>query len=190
MNELANVVPGQRPGNLGHASLPGSIVHVDGRLIAAKFDARDETELIVRGFHRLRVIQVERLTRWVEPKARPSIVIGTSTMPRFESPLFPLARCPTHRRVLQPGARGTDTEHAQVVRSDRQGLRWKSGVRSLARLKRRDFSRPRRSSVERDKEGDDFVHLRWEENKEGDTVHGARLTIETDAGVSISISSP
>ena len=31
------------------------------------------------------------------------------------------------------------------------------------------------------------MHLRWEETKEGDTVHGARLTIETGAGFPISI---
>ncbi len=29
------------------------------------------------------------------------------------------------------------------------------------------------------------MHLRWEETKEGDTVHGARLTIETGAGFPI-----
>ena len=34
------------------------------------------------------------------------------------------------------------------------------------------------------------MHLRWEETKEGDTVHGARLTIETGAGFPISISTP
>ncbi len=32
------------------------------------------------------------------------------------------------------------------------------------------------------------MHLRWEETKEGDTVGGARLTIETGAGFPISIS--
>ena len=64
----------------------------------------------------------------------------------------------------------------------------KPGVRFLARSKRRKVSGPRRSSVERDKEGDGFVHLRWEETKEGDTVGGARLTIETGAGFPISIS--
>jgi hypothetical protein len=31
------------------------------------------------------------------------------------------------------------------------------------------------------------VHLRWEETKEGDTVHGARLRVETGAGFPISI---
>ncbi len=30
------------------------------------------------------------------------------------------------------------------------------------------------------------MHLRWEETKEGDTVQGARLTIETGAGFPIS----
>ena len=45
----------------------------------------------------------------------------------------------------------------------------------------------RRSLVERDKEEGGFVHFRWEETKEGDTVYGARLTIETGAGFPISI---
>jgi hypothetical protein len=57
----------------------------------------------------------------------------------------------------------------------------KPGVRFLARSKRRKNSRPRRSSVERDKDREGFVHLQWEETKEGDTVHGARMTIETGA---------
>ena len=36
----------------------------------------------------------------------------------------------------------------------------------------------RRSSVERNKEGDGIGRLRWRETKEGDAVGGARLTIE------------
>ncbi len=36
----------------------------------------------------------------------------------------------------------------------------------------------RRSSVERNKEGDGFVRFRWGETKEQDAVGGARLTIE------------
>jgi hypothetical protein len=39
----------------------------------------------------------------------------------------------------------------------------------------------RRSSVERNKEGDGFARLRWGETKEGDAVGGARLTIEISA---------
>jgi hypothetical protein len=39
----------------------------------------------------------------------------------------------------------------------------------------------RRSSVERNKERDDFVRFRWGETKEQDAVGGARLTIETGA---------
>ena len=39
----------------------------------------------------------------------------------------------------------------------------------------------RRSSVERDKDGDGFARLRWEETREGNTVGGARQTIETGA---------
>ena len=48
------------------------IVHMEGRLISFQLEARDETELVARGFHRLRVIQVERLARRVEAKRRPS----------------------------------------------------------------------------------------------------------------------
>ena len=45
----------------------------------------------------------------------------------------------------------------------------------------------RRSSVERNKEGDGFVRLRLEETKEGDTVGGARLTLEIGADFPIGI---
>ena len=41
--------------------------------------------------------------------------------------------------------------------------------------------------MERDKEGDGFVRLGWEETKEGDTVGGARLTIETGSLFTIGI---
>ena len=55
-----------------------------------------------------------------------------------ESPFFPLARVgPTHRRVPQPGAQGTDREHPQAgscqTAKDDGG---KPGVRFLARSKR------------------------------------------------------
>ena len=42
--------------------------------------------------------------------------------------------------------------------------------------------------VERDKEEDGFVRLGLEETKEGDTVDGARLTIETGSLFTIGIS--
>jgi predicted thioesterase len=48
------------------------IVHMEGRLISFKLEARDESELIARGFHRLRVIQVDRLARRVEAKRHSS----------------------------------------------------------------------------------------------------------------------
>ena len=47
------------------------VVHLEGRLIAFKLEPRDESELIARGFHRLRVIQVDRLARRVEAKRGP-----------------------------------------------------------------------------------------------------------------------
>ena len=48
------------------------VVHMEGHLIAFKLEARDETEVIARGFHRLRIIQVERLAHRVEAKTRAS----------------------------------------------------------------------------------------------------------------------
>jgi fluoroacetyl-CoA thioesterase len=49
------------------------VVHLDGRVISFKLEARDEAELIARGLHRLRVIQVERLARRVEAKRSPPV---------------------------------------------------------------------------------------------------------------------
>ena len=48
------------------------VVHREGGLISFQLEARDETEVIARGFHRLRVIHVERLARRVEAKRHPS----------------------------------------------------------------------------------------------------------------------
>jgi predicted thioesterase len=47
------------------------VVHMEGRSISFQLEARDETERIARGFHRLRVIHVERLARRVEAKRCP-----------------------------------------------------------------------------------------------------------------------
>jgi len=47
------------------------VVHMEGRLISFQLQARDEAEVIARGFHRLRVVQVERLARRVEAKRHP-----------------------------------------------------------------------------------------------------------------------
>jgi predicted thioesterase len=44
------------------------VVHHEKRSISFQLEARDETELIARGFHRLNVIQVERLARRVGAK--------------------------------------------------------------------------------------------------------------------------
>ena len=63
------------------------------------------------------------------------------------------------------------------------------GGSSLDRNEEQD-SGLRRSLVERDKEGDGFVRLGWEETKEGDTVGGARLTIETGSLFTIGINIP
>lgn len=48
------------------------VVHMEGRLIAFKLEARDEVEVIARGFHRRRVIQVSRFARRLETKTHPS----------------------------------------------------------------------------------------------------------------------
>jgi predicted thioesterase len=49
------------------------VVHVEHRLISFQLEARDESELVARGFHRLSIIEVERLARRVEAKRRPSV---------------------------------------------------------------------------------------------------------------------
>jgi predicted thioesterase len=47
------------------------VVHIEGRLVSFQLEARDRAEVIARGFHRLRVIQIERLARRVEAKRGP-----------------------------------------------------------------------------------------------------------------------
>jgi predicted thioesterase len=47
------------------------IVHADGPAISFQFEARDDRELIARGFHKLRVIQVDRFARRVAAKRAP-----------------------------------------------------------------------------------------------------------------------
>ena len=61
------------------------------------------------------------------------------------------------------------------------------GGSSLDRNEEQD-SGLRHPLVERDKEEDGFVRLGLEETKEGDTVGGARLTIETGSLFTIGIS--
>lgn len=59
---------------IGHAvTCIARVVHVEGRQVSFRLEARDETELIARGFHRLRIIQVERLARRVDAKRRPPV---------------------------------------------------------------------------------------------------------------------
>lgn len=48
------------------------VVHMEGTRISFQLEARDQSERIARGFHRLRVIQVERLARRVEAKRSPT----------------------------------------------------------------------------------------------------------------------
>lgn len=44
------------------------VVHADGASVAFQLEARDERELVCRGFHRLRVISVERFAKRVRGK--------------------------------------------------------------------------------------------------------------------------
>ena len=46
------------------------IVHVEGPRISLQLQARDEDEVIAKGFHKLLVIRVERFARKVQRKAR------------------------------------------------------------------------------------------------------------------------
>jgi fluoroacetyl-CoA thioesterase len=48
------------------------VIRIDSGVISFQLEARDEAELIARGFHRLRVIQVERLARRIDTKRRSS----------------------------------------------------------------------------------------------------------------------
>src|SRR5215472_13044049 len=65
-------------------------------------------------------------------------------------------------------ARGTEREHPlRCIKSDSQRRRWKIR-RAVARAieTRNKIPGLRRSSVERNKEGDGFVRFRWGETKE------------------------
>lgn len=48
------------------------IVHADGPSVAFQLEARDEQETVCRGFHRLRVISIERFARRVHAKTGPT----------------------------------------------------------------------------------------------------------------------
>jgi predicted thioesterase len=51
------------------------VVHVEGSLISFQLEARDEYELIGRGFHKLRVINVDRFAQKVRGKGgNPSLL--------------------------------------------------------------------------------------------------------------------
>ena len=65
VDHLAATPVGQTVSCIAH------IVHIEGPLISFQLEARDETELIARGFHRLRVIQADRLARRVDAKRQP-----------------------------------------------------------------------------------------------------------------------
>lgn len=44
------------------------VVHVDGQVVTFQVEARDEVELLAKGIHRRRVIDVDRFARRVERK--------------------------------------------------------------------------------------------------------------------------
>lgn len=46
------------------------VVHVEGPALSFQFEARDEREVIAKGFHKLRIIQVDRFARRVDDKIR------------------------------------------------------------------------------------------------------------------------
>ncbi|MDG3002404.1 thioesterase family protein [Paludisphaera mucosa] len=48
------------------------VVHVEGSRVSFQLEARDESEVIARGFHRLHVIDAGRLARRVDSKRRRS----------------------------------------------------------------------------------------------------------------------
>lgn len=47
----------------------GRVIQVNNTLISLQLEARDPTECIARGFHRLRIIHVDRFARRVEAKS-------------------------------------------------------------------------------------------------------------------------
>jgi predicted thioesterase len=55
-----------------HVTCRARVVHVHGQEIAFQLEARDERELVCRGFHRLHVICVERFARRVRGKVPPA----------------------------------------------------------------------------------------------------------------------
>jgi fluoroacetyl-CoA thioesterase len=59
---------------VGHAvTCLARVVHTEGRLIAFKLEARDDAEVIARGFHRRRVIQVDRFARRLAARTPPPV---------------------------------------------------------------------------------------------------------------------
>lgn len=60
------------PTPLGHmVTCSARVIHVDGARLTFQLEARDETELIARGLHKLQVIQVAGFAQRVQRKARP-----------------------------------------------------------------------------------------------------------------------
>jgi predicted thioesterase len=46
------------------------VIHVQGPVVTFQIEARDETEILARGLHRRRIIDVDRFRRRVERKGR------------------------------------------------------------------------------------------------------------------------
>lgn len=60
------------PTPLGHTvTCTARVIHVDGARITFQVEARDETELIARGVHRLQVIRVAGFAQRVQQKTVP-----------------------------------------------------------------------------------------------------------------------
>ena len=97
------------------------------------------------------------------------------------------------------GCKEKARSHAPRGNAVRDALRPRRGASPIGRRGASKTAFPRGTVGTRDfgavvvfgeecQEGDGFARLRWEETKEGDTVGGARLTIETGADFSIGIS--
>lgn len=55
-----------------HVVCRARVIHVDGPVVTFQVDAHDGTELVARGLHRRRVIDVDRFARRVQRKRGPA----------------------------------------------------------------------------------------------------------------------
>jgi hypothetical protein len=128
------------------------------------------------------------------PKAR-----DESGNRRFFDSIAPMCKSGAVETSLARRSDNTDAPYPQARKAPTRSIFKRAHVRqprttavnpacgcSRDRNEEQDSGR-RRSSVERNKEGDGFVRFRWGETKEQDAVAGARLTIEIGADFPIGI---